>query len=129
MSRSRRSRVTRGTRLSGGVAPMIKTSRVYAGGDRAHEQRASACSGQIVDGRDFVLGHRGRDHFGLLLFAGAVAAKGLNRRCRFPALENVDTTRGDEVGGKREVQAAGRVARLLDDLNAALQVRLTLFGL
>jgi hypothetical protein len=64
-----------------------------------------------------------------LLLAGTVAAEGPDRRCRFPALEYVDTTRGDEVRAQREVQAAGRAARLLDDLNAAVQVRLTLCGL
>ena len=75
----------------------------------------------VANGRDFVLGHRGRDHVGLPLLAGPVAAKGLDRLCRLPALAYVDPARGEEVRGKREVQAAGRVTRLLDDLNAALR--------
>ena len=55
--------------------------------------------------------------------------KGPDRLCRFPALKNVDPARRDQVRGNREVQAAGRSARLLDDLNAGLQVRLALCGL
>src|SRR5918992_2964019 len=78
---------------------------------------------------DVVLLHgRGEDRRALFIVRTA-AAEGVDRRLRLPALEDVDAAGVDQVGGDREIEAAGCPASLLDDAHTAREVRLALLRL
>src|ERR1700743_2648455 len=59
-----------------------------------------------------VLAHRRGDNAALLLVAGSATAELIERDARFPAFEDVNAIRLNQVGADREVQTARRPSGL-----------------
>src|SRR5580698_10142477 len=72
------------------------------------------------------LAHRRRDNRALLLVAGPATAELVERDTRFPAFEDVNAIRLNQVGADREVETARRRAGLPHDRPAVFEVAVPL---